>query len=138
MNPSAEFEFLRWKKKELNQNKIALTWNLWSNEEEKEISDCTISKCFLSLKRICFLKLYSPARLLSFRKRQGGKVATSHIFFIVRGLALKWWILSVRLGCLKWSFTCFGEVFTPAALLSSCCVKGCNWGCSANDFKLLF
>jgi len=49
-NPSAEFEFLRWRKKEeeeiLNQNKIASTWNLWSNEEEKEINNCTISICF--------------------------------------------------------------------------------------------
>lgn len=110
------------RKKEANQNKIAVTWNLWSNEEEKEINDCTISKCFLSLKRICFLKLCSPARSLRFRvEERRGKKSHLTVFFIVCGLALKLGILSIRLGCLK-CFTCFAEVFATADVLWYCCV----------------
>lgn len=41
-------------KNQQNQNKKALTWNLWSNEEEKQINDCTISILLFVIKSYLF------------------------------------------------------------------------------------
>lgn len=58
------------KKIQQNQNEITLTWYLWSTRKgKKEINYCTISTCFLSLNRICFLQHCSLCTFLELQEK---------------------------------------------------------------------